>query len=438
MWRILVRSGFFLSALILGGVFVSVPRAGADPGPNGPSSSGDPAVQADQTQAAQLEAEIQALGYRINALAEQYDLEQINANRIQQSIAAVQVQVVAAEQQVSSSRLRVRQGAVAAFEDQGSDATAVAVLQGGTGSTSIRAGLADAAVSHEQQVIKRYEQAVAALQARQSALQADEQQSQALAAQIQATSQAATNEVVQERATLAGVNSQEAQLIATDQQQAAEARQQAAQAAQAAQARQQAAQAAPAQQPTTTSPPTTVAPTTTTVAPQPTDPPTTVAPTTTTVAPPPTDPPTTEPPPPTTTTTVAPEPVAASAPPSSSSAASIAVETALAQVGTPYVFGGAGPGGFDCSGLTMYAWAAAGVSLDHYVPSQYAETIRISASELEPGDLVFYDFPGVVDPGHVGMYIGGGEIVVADTTGTPVRVESMYFDGTPVGFGRVS
>jgi cell wall-associated NlpC family hydrolase len=86
----------------------------------------------------------------------------------------------------------------------------------------------------------------------------------------------------------------------------------------------------------------------------------------------------------------------------------------------------------------MYAWAAAGVSLDHYVPSQYAETIPISASELEPGDLVFYDFPGEVDPGHVGMYIGGGEIVVADTTGTPVRVESMYFDGTPVGFGRVS
>jgi cell wall-associated NlpC family hydrolase len=432
MWRILVRSGVFLSALVLGGVFVSVPRAGADPGPSGPSPSGDPAVQADQTQAAQLEAEIQAQGYRINALAEQYDLEQINASRIQQSIAAVQVQVGTAEQEVTSSRLRVRQGAVAAFEDQGSDATAVAVLQGGTGSTSVRTGLAEAAVGHEQQVIKRYQEAVAALQARQSALQADEHQSQALAAQIQATSQAATNEVVQERATLASVNSQEAQLIATDQQQAAEARQQAAQAAQ---ARQQAAQAAPVQQPTTTtSPPTTAAPTTTT------SPPTTAAPTTTTTEapPPPTEPPTTQPPPPTTTTTEAAVPVAASAPPSSSSAASIAVQTALAQVGTPYVFGGAGPGGFDCSGLTMYAWAAAGVSLDHYVPSQYAETTRISASELEPGDLVFYDFPGEVDPGHVGMYIGGGEIVVADTTGTPVRVESMYFDGTPVGFGRVS
>lgn len=114
------------------------------------------------------------------------------------------------------------------------------------------------------------------------------------------------------------------------------------------------------------------------------------------------------------------------------------MQTALAQVGKPYQFGGAGPFSFDCSGLTMFAWAAAGVSLDHYVPSQFAETTPISVSELEPGDLVFYDFPGEVDPGHVGMYIGGGQIVVADTTGTPVRVESMYFDGTPVGFGRVS
>ncbi|MGH9065707.1 MAG: C40 family peptidase [Acidimicrobiales bacterium] len=102
-------------------------------------------------------------------------------------------------------------------------------------------------------------------------------------------------------------------------------------------------------------------------------------------------------------------------------------------MGKPYVWGGSGPYGFDCSGLVMYAWAAAGVSLPHYTVSQYDATSRISESDLQPGDLIFYE--GL---GHVAMYVGGGEVVVADTTGTPVRIESMYYDGTPVGFGRVN
>jgi peptidoglycan DL-endopeptidase CwlO len=457
MWRMLVRAGLVVPALLLGRVPVSLPAAAADSGPSGPSPSNDPAVQSAQSQAARLEAEIQAQGYRINALAEQYDLDQINASRIQQRIAAVQVQIKAAEAQVTRSRLLVRQGAVAAYEDQGSDATAVAILQGGTGSSSVRAGLAEAAVSNERQVISRYERAEATLQVRQSSLQGDEHRSVALAAQIQATSQAASNEVATERATLASVNSQVAQVIAADQQRATKARQQAAQAAEA----RQTAQAPPVTTPPTTSktapPSVTAAPstsspaTTSTAEPPPTAPSTTTtapppppAPTTTTVPPPP---PTTTPPSPPTTTTTAPPPpppTVAAAPTTVSSVpppnpnASIAVETALAQVGKPYQYGGAGPYSFDCSGLVMYAWAAAGVDFPHYAPSQYDETTRISASQLEPGDLVFYYFPGEVDPGHVGMYIGGGDIVVADTTGTPVRVESMYFDGTPMGYGRVS
>lgn len=122
---------------------------------------------------------------------------------------------------------------------------------------------------------------------------------------------------------------------------------------------------------------------------------------------------------------------------SESSAAQIAVRTALAQVGKPYVWGGAGPNSFDCSGLVMYAWEAAGVQLAHYTVSQYEETTRITESELEPGDLVFYDTGDGAQPGHVTMYIGNGQIVTADEPGTDIRVEVLDWDGTPMGFGRV-
>jgi LysM repeat protein len=118
-------------------------------------------------------------------------------------------------------------------------------------------------------------------------------------------------------------------------------------------------------------------------------------------------------------------------------AAAIAVRVALEQVGKPYVWGGAGPDDFDCSGLVMYAWAAAGVDLPHYTVSQYEDTQRISQSQLRPGDLVFYNTGDGAQPGHVTMYIGNGMIVTADEPGTVVRVEVLDWDGTPLGFGRV-
>jgi cell wall-associated NlpC family hydrolase len=130
-------------------------------------------------------------------------------------------------------------------------------------------------------------------------------------------------------------------------------------------------------------------------------------------------------------------PVPDPAAPSIPSAAATAVRVALAQQGKPYAWGGAGPNSFDCSGLVMYAWAAAGVSLPHYTVSQYEATERITQSELQPGDLVFYNTNAGANPGHVTMYIGGGQVVTADTTGTPVRVESLTWDGAPMGFGRV-
>ncbi|MGI8679126.1 MAG: C40 family peptidase [Jatrophihabitans sp.] len=101
-----------------------------------------------------------------------------------------------------------------------------------------------------------------------------------------------------------------------------------------------------------------------------------------------------------------------------SKAAQVAVEFALAQVGKPYVFGAAGPSSFDCSGLTMAAWNAGGVSLPHSAADQSNYGKHVSASNLQPGDLVFMYHP----IGHVTIYIGDGMMVSAPTEGQDVTV----------------
>jgi len=122
---------------------------------------------------------------------------------------------------------------------------------------------------------------------------------------------------------------------------------------------------------------------------------------------------------------------APSPPPSSggSGAGATAVRYAMAQVGQPYCYGGTGPC-YDCSGLTMRAWAQAGVSLPHSSAAQYGVGRHISASELQPGDLIFYYSP----ISHVSIYIGNGQRVSATHTGDYVRVQSL--GSSIVGYTR--
>jgi peptidoglycan DL-endopeptidase CwlO len=101
--------------------------------------------------------------------------------------------------------------------------------------------------------------------------------------------------------------------------------------------------------------------------------------------------------------------------------AGIAVQTALAQLGDPYVWGADGPDSFDCSGLMMYAWGKAGVSLPHSSQAQASEGRRVSKDQLMPGDLVFYYSP----ISHVAMYIGNGRIVHASRPGKPVKTDPI-------------
>jgi cell wall-associated NlpC family hydrolase len=114
-------------------------------------------------------------------------------------------------------------------------------------------------------------------------------------------------------------------------------------------------------------------------------------------------------------------PSAGSLPPAPGPEAAIAVRTALAQVGDPYVWGASGPDGFDCSGLTSYAYGAAGVALPHSSRAQSELGADVPRSDLQPGDLVFYYSP----VSHVALYIGDGMIVHARTFGQPVAVTTV-------------
>ncbi|GHF88579.1 NlpC/P60 family protein [Streptomyces filamentosus] len=108
--------------------------------------------------------------------------------------------------------------------------------------------------------------------------------------------------------------------------------------------------------------------------------------------------------------------------------ASAAISFARAQLGKPYIWGATGPAGYDCSGLTQAAWRAAGVSLPRTTYTQINAGRRVSRSELAPGDLVFF-YSGI---SHVGLYIGGGQMIHAPRPGAPIRVapiDEMPFAG---------
>jgi cell wall-associated NlpC family hydrolase len=114
-----------------------------------------------------------------------------------------------------------------------------------------------------------------------------------------------------------------------------------------------------------------------------------------------------------------------------SGGASAAVQAALTQVGTPYTWGGATPGGFDCSGLVMWSFQQAGISLPHSSQAQGSGGQSVSLSELQPGDvLTFYS-----DASHSGIYIGDGMMIHSSTYGQPVAVVPMDASG-PINNAR--
>jgi cell wall-associated NlpC family hydrolase len=113
-----------------------------------------------------------------------------------------------------------------------------------------------------------------------------------------------------------------------------------------------------------------------------------------------------------------------------SGGAAAAVKFAYGMIGVPYVYSGASRGGVDCSGLTMLAWQAGGRSLPHNAAMQFNSVTHISASQLQPGDLVFYS--GL---GHVAIYVGNGSVIHAPQPGEYVKIANVNMM-SPYGYGR--
>jgi peptidoglycan DL-endopeptidase CwlO len=103
----------------------------------------------------------------------------------------------------------------------------------------------------------------------------------------------------------------------------------------------------------------------------------------------------------------------------------IALATAEAQIGKPYRWAATGPASFDCSGLTRFAWAAAGVEIPRVSRWQYRDLEHVAKSDLRPGDLVFF---GTKRIHHVGIYLGGGKMINAPHAGAKVRIEKLWRD----------
>jgi cell wall-associated NlpC family hydrolase len=111
-------------------------------------------------------------------------------------------------------------------------------------------------------------------------------------------------------------------------------------------------------------------------------------------------------------------PQAAEPPPPPPSKGELAVAAAKAQIGRPYRYGSTGPSSFDCSGLTSFAWRAAGVEIPRTSRAQFSGLPRVGLDQLQPGDLVY-------GPGHIGLYIGDGLMVHAPQTGRNVEIAPM-------------
>ena len=382
---VLLVNGFTkraIASLLLAAALL-LPQLGARP------ASADPVADA-RAKAQRLAADLDRLGERLSVLDEAYNNARLRLDAAQARVATAKARADATQRRYDAAVKKARQRAVAAYVDGGSLGTAV-MLPGARDARdlSVRREYLRAAAGDDRAAIDELKAAREDLTAERAGLDKQTAAARAAAASVRASRDSAASAVSQQRRLLAQAQGELAQQVAAEQaRRAAAAAAQARAAITARQARE--AAAGPAAERT-------VSPgraSRSRDVPGPSD------------------------------AGTGPAPPAASG-------ADAAVAFARRQVGKSYQWGGDGPDAYDCSGLTMMSWRAGGVSLPHSSSAQYSATTRVAISEIEPGDLLFYGSP----IHHVGIYVGGGQMVEAPHEGVPVRYASIYRSDL-VGVGR--
>src|SRR5262245_5538606 len=400
----------WLAALTLVGALVPIVTGGA--------AGGDP-IDDKRAEAKALQDQIDANGTKLDALSERYNGAQYRLEQAQAAATDAQEKLDAAEAEVARLKQQVQDRAAALYRGIG-QGTPVNLDVSSASRLIASSKYSKTAAQHDIELVKQLRDAERALQDQKAAAeqaQADAQDEQEQIGKAQAAVEAAN---AQQENLLSQVNGEIAQLVAEEQ------------------ARREAAQLAEAQQRFTEAAAANAA-AAAAAAPPPTAPKSAPAPTAPKSAPAPSSGPAPSGGP---APSSGPAPSGgksssggSAAPPSPnvrvSGGAGAAIAFARSQLGKPYCYAGAGPGCFDCSGLTMRAWGAAGVSMPHYSGAQYAKFPHVPLSAMLPGDLVFWG-PGGSQ--HVGLYIGGGQMIAAPHTGDVVKIQAVW--GTPVGAAR--
>ena len=354
-----------------------------------PSAGATSLLSVEQSKAAQIEAEIQQTGRQIDALDQRYEAALEKKASIDAQIGATRAQIGRSLARIAQDKVVLRKAAIEAYV-AGGTSTATATLFSSNQTSAMDSSVYDQVVTGDLNTsTSDLRTAVAQLAAQRRSLEVEDSQAAGAVAAAHAAYESAQTLETQEHGALSQVKGEIATLVA--QQQAVRAAAELAAARATIAAARATPQAPPAQAAT---------------APAPTAP-AAAAPAAT-------------------------APAATGA--AGGGAGEIAVRAAETQLGVPYVWGAEDPGvGFDCSGLTAWAWSQAGVDLPHYSGSQMADSAPVPISDLQPGDLLFYGPGGST---HVAMYVGGGMMIEATLPGTVVRIDPVRFGTTFAGAGQ--
>jgi cell wall-associated NlpC family hydrolase len=336
-------------------------------------AAGD-SISSAKAQAAAIESQLTAAQNRMSALSQQYDAAAYRLQQVNNSIAATKATIAADQKQVSSDRARLSRAAIANYVSDGAASSDNPIFSGNQKTVGAATEYNLIAQGDINMAVSNLHTAENTLNAQQAQLQAQQGQAEQAVATEQAAVTQNAQEVALQKNALAQENGKIATLVAQQENEEAQA------AATAAQARLASARAQSS-----------------------------VSPNLNNFAPPPT-----------------------------AAGGAGAVQAAESQIGVPYVWGAESPRGsahpgFDCSGLTAYAWGQVGVGLPHYSGAQMSDTTPVPLSDLEPGDLLFY---GAGGSQHVAMYVSGGTMIEAPETGQSVHLTGLRLGGGFVGAGR--